>query len=546
MNTIFKPAWMLQAATLLMATAAPLSAQEAPLAATRIFGGRYAPGETLSVKVVVECPTYEPVTGFYLSETIPDGWTLAQVAYAGQEASLGPAVGATNRLEFLWANVPAFPYTLEYHVQVPGDAVENQAWTNGFIKWTHMENTAFDAMIGGGLVVGSSAAHSADSDKDGMVSFDELERVIELYEAGEYHADGATPDGFAPGAGVQEGLKHDSDFAPGDWSIAMRKELFRAVQLYNAGAYHRDPATSDAFAPTAFLQYMVIDISGGTAAFRHPVSYTDDVPAGGWDTDEYKTDKLVLRRIPKGTFTMGSPSGEDEGGAVNNNETQHSVTLTQDYYMALFPVTQRQWELVMGGRPSFFTNETAYATRPVEQVAYNQIHGGNWPDSGTANAASFIGRIRARAQLPAFNLPTEAQWERACRAETTTAFNNGTAAIPAAARYGENSSPDQADGASDSSEGTAPVGTSANNWGLYDMHGNVAELCLDIYNGGALPDATDPPGAASGAGRILRGGAWSSASSYCRSAYRSQYAADDSTGNQCGFRPVCVLPANAK
>ena len=109
-------------------------------------------------------------------------------------------------------------------------------------------------------------------------------------------------------------------------------------------------------------KYLVVDMSGGRSAARWPVSYLDEVPSGGW-TDEYKTEKLVLRYIPAGSFIMGGRA-TDYPGAVNTN--LHMVTLTKDFYMGVFEVTQRQWELVMGNRPSAFSNETCYATRPVE------------------------------------------------------------------------------------------------------------------------------------------------------------------------------------
>ena len=123
---------------------------------------------------------------------------------------------------------------------------------------------------------------------------------------------------------------------------------------------------------------MVIDLSGGPSATSYPVSYLNGVPDGGW-TDEYKTTKLVLRRIEPGTFTMGSPTGEI--GRYADRETQREVTLTRAYYIGVFETTQRQWELVMGSSPSQY----AGALRPVESVSYEMIRGDNigagWPTS---------------------------------------------------------------------------------------------------------------------------------------------------------------------
>ena len=104
--------------------------------------------------------------------------------------------------------------------------------------------------------------------------------------------------------------------------------------------------------PLSTGDYLVIDLSGGRNANLYPVTYLTAVPAGGW-SDTYKTSKLVLRKIPAGTFSMGSPTNEAERDA---DETQHAVTLTKAFFIGVFEVTQRQWELVMGSRPSYFNN----------------------------------------------------------------------------------------------------------------------------------------------------------------------------------------------
>ncbi len=151
--------------------------------------------------------------------------------------------------------------------------------------------------------------------------------------------------------------------------------------------------------------YLVVDMSEGQDAYRWPVSYLGNVPDGGWP-DEYKTTKLLLRAIPPGTFVMGSPKWVELGRF--SDEEQHRVTLTKPFYMGVFEVTQRQWELAMGNRPSYFTSD--YAARPVEGVSYDDILGDGW---------SFLDVLRMKTGLE-FDLPTEAQWEYACRAGTTT------------------------------------------------------------------------------------------------------------------------------
>jgi len=301
--------------------------------------------------------------------------------------------------------------------------------------------------------------------------------------------------------------------------------------------------------------YLVIDLSGGPAAANYPVGYLSALPSGGW-TDEHKTTKLVMRKIPAGTFTMGSPSnelGRYELGR-NDHETQHTVTLTKAFYMGVFEVTQRQWELVMGNRPSFFTNSSYYLTRPVEQVSYydvrenadsNSTIGTSWPASGAVGATSFLGKLRAKTGLATFDLPTEAQWEYACRAGTTQALNSGhnltdkerDARMDTVGRYQKRST----DANCATNTGTATVGSYlANAWGLYDMHGNVSEWCLDwfgMYSG----SVQDPAGELrSEAGRVLRGGVWGNRAEYCRSASRDRVS-PDCRNFYFGFRAAMTL-----
>ena len=301
-------------------------------------------------------------------------------------------------------------------------------------------------------------------------------------------------------------------------------------------------------------KYIAIDLSGGTAATHYPIEYLDEIPGGSW-SDEYKTSKLVLRYIPAGSFIMGGRN-TDYPGAVNTN--LHMVTLTKDFYMGVFEVTQRQWELVMGNRPSAFSNETCYATRPVEQVSYIDIRGGvkgiTWPESKDVDDGSFMGLLRKKSRLTGFDLPTEAQWEYACRGGTTTALNSGKncshisncVEVAEVSRYKFNSGWVNIEDASaidyniDTLQCTAMVGCYPQNvYGLYDMHGNVAELCLDIF---AEPESgsIDPCGASTGTRRVYKGGSWKHAANQIVSGNRhKQDVRVDYIFHNVGFR-LCL------
>ena len=303
---------------------------------------------------------------------------------------------------------------------------------------------------------------------------------------------------------------------------------------------------------TGGAPYMVVDLSGGVDAINYPVSYLSSVPAGGW-TDEYKTTKLVLRLIPPGTFMMGSPSDElGRQPSFCRDETLHQVTLTKPFYVGVFEITQKQWQLVMGDTPSQYKGDA----RPVERVSWSVIRGSvsgsAWPAHNQVDANSFMGRLRSKVNM-LFDLPTEAQWEYACRAGTSTALNSGknitgtktSSAVAEVGRYYGNVN----DGNGGYNGQHTKVGSyKPNFWGLYDMHGNVAEWCLDWSVDLGAGNSTDPKGATSGSYRARRGGNFQDSeyeghAATCRSGCRPWVwgGASDSS-SAWGFRIVC-LPA---
>lgn len=211
--------------------------------------------------------------------------------------------------------------------------------------------------------------------------------------------------------------------------------------------------------------------------------------------------------IPAGTFTMGSPS--DELGR-DSDETQHTVTLTQPFYMQTTEVTQTQWEAVMGSNPSGFSG---CPTCPVEQISYD-------------DALSYTKQLSLLCNdTYTYGLPTEAEWEYAARAGTTTAFYSGDIApttwpcdydpnLDLIGWYCFNSH-----------RSTHPVaGKAPNAWGLYDMSGNVSEWCQDWYGSYSSTHEYDPIGSLSGPGRVIRGGSYEDIAAYLRAGDRLFYS----------------------
>jgi formylglycine-generating enzyme required for sulfatase activity len=313
-------------------------------------------------------------------------------------------------------------------------------------------------------------------------------------------------------------------------------------------------------------------VAGGPSTNSYPVYYYASAEAvpGGVTNDLYKTVHILMRQIPPTGgegFMMGSPSNET--GRDGTREDWHKVTLTKAFYVGVYEVTQSQWQQVMGdvwSWPAKWSNNDYRLTRPVEQVSYYDIRENtnntddaavDWPANDAVTAGSFMGRLQTKTGLAGFDLPTDAQWEYACRAGTTGALNDGTvnltnttsdARLDALGRYQYNGGKvwdgtSWDDPATDctTENATAAVGSYAPNaWGLYDMHGNVWEWCLDWY-ADAMSGGYDPKGAVSGSRRVGRGGSWRNTASSCRSAIRGSDGPSDRY-HSLGFRLVRTLP----
>ena len=321
--------------------------------------------------------------------------------------------------------------------------------------------------------------------------------------------------------------------------------------------------------------YMVVDITATGGADTQTYYPAADFVPGGVTNSLYKTTTLLMRKIMAKdvTWTMGSTTLETK--RIATREATHQVKLDGNYYIGVYEVTQAQWDLIQPSRlaPSYFNNAADRAMRPVEQVSYNEIRNSN--NSTTADAAynwpadpnpnSFLGKLRTKSGLD-FDLPSEAQWEFAARAGNgDTKWGDGSGILNAdkdenldlLGRYERDggkvqngtsyANPAQSCGATN---GTAIVGSYAPNaWGLYDMHGNVWEWCLDWYadditaHGGKVNiDPATPANTlsgASGGSRVTRGGGWFSAADLCRPAIRNS-STSTTRHNGNGFRVVCT------
>jgi formylglycine-generating enzyme required for sulfatase activity len=229
--------------------------------------------------------------------------------------------------------------------------------------------------------------------------------------------------------------------------------------------------------------------------------------------------QIEMLLVPPGTFMMGcSPS--DQWGCRSNEDPVHEVTLTQPFYLGRYEVTQAQWTAVMGSNPSNFQSPSSQV--PAAQVSNRPVERVSWTMIQDFEAATGL------------RLPTEAEWEYACRAGTQTAFNlpptgtNDDGLLGQLAWFNQNAASQ-----------THPVGQKqANNLGLHDMHGNAWEWVEDWYGGGyyGQSPSLDPPGPISGTLRVLRGGSWFDGSDWgVRASFRSGVNAD-LAGLNNGFR----------
>jgi formylglycine-generating enzyme required for sulfatase activity len=294
-----------------------------------------------------------------------------------------------------------------------------------------------------------------------------------------------------------------------------------------------------------------------TDAQGNPVRKGVDEKTGYPLEIRHKVTGMHLVFIPPGTFEMGSPSGEKDR---ENNEEQHTVTLTRGFYLGKYEVTQSEWAAAMGNNPSRFKGDR----NPVEMVSWDDCQEFLRKLNDLVGSARFSvsseERAEARTTSLQFALPTEAQWEHACRAGTTTRFYWGD--DESMARGYGNVSVDRSESKlvvlimtpvralfrllgihhEELAPGPLPVGGfRPNGFGVYDMTGNVWEWCQDWYGDYGTGRVTDPTGPTNGDWRVLRGGCWDYYPQVARSANRNGFR-PDGRDSGAGFRVVvaCV------
>lgn len=258
-----------------------------------------------------------------------------------------------------------------------------------------------------------------------------------------------------------------------------------------------------------YLENEEIEYSPGLVKFREqetPRVFKDQEIPKAFISPSTSMEFLL---VSAGSFSMGSPS--DEEGRYNDEGPIHKVTIKDPFYLGKYPVTQKQWIAVMGYNPSYFKGDDL----PVESVSWKDIQ-------------EFIKKLNDREDTDKYHLPSEAEWEYACRADTTTRYSFGDeeSKLNEYAWYNKNSGFE-----------THPVGQkNPNHWNLYDMHGNVWELVQDKRHDNYEDAPSD--GSAwkdeSVSSRALRGGGWKSNARDCRSAARGRYLSFPDSG--FGFR----------
>ena len=349
---------------------------------------------------------------------------------------------------------------------------------------------------------------------------------------------------------------------PGSGTITWHPDKSWPNQKFGAGVVTAKVVAWNTYDPP---MYLAADLVSGDVNYY---TCAEAVPGGVQDI-LYKTTTLLMRRIyARGkTFAMGSPEGEPGRWSSDKREDQHEVSFDNDYYIGVYEVTQQQYYQVMAKWPAYHSNADYRATRPVENISFANIRGSEkyYPDPPAGD--SFLGKLREKIGSLAFDLPGCAQWEYACKAgngdgkwgdgtpiastlEGTNstdfedkgynrigrnAYNNAMGEYTSSASTGLATTSKDVDTAC----GSATVGSyPPNSWGLYDMHGNVYEVCNDPYDVNNGYAAT--PSVASGEPRARKGGSYQRGPFRHRAAYQLNW--NGNAAQDQGVRLAITLP----
>ena len=321
--------------------------------------------------------------------------------------------------------------------------------------------------------------------------------------------------------------------------------------------------------------YMAVDLTVKNS--RRYYASAGQIPYG-MTSNIYKTDVLLMRKIPAAgvVWRMGQPypdgencaTGNGAGGTkaeILNNETGHMVSLTNDYYAAVFMTTRRQYMRITGSYATVYNESLASDFDPVAYMSYNHLRGTNsesfpgWPRSGhQVQDGSVLKMFREFTGIESMDLPTEAEWEYACRAGTGSALNSGKECSDTVSGHPDGNMAEVGWMQYNEPKINAPMPVGLlkpNNWNLYDCHGNLFEICLDWWSGGddyratfaagwengAVTVAPDGPDNADGkfANRVLRSGSHFYGSSWSRSASRIRSTVPNEMSKYYGFRLFC-------
>lgn len=311
-----------------------------------------------------------------------------------------------------------------------------------------------------------------------------------------------------------------------------------------------------AWDPAVPPDYMVVDLLVNSNVTYYTSAKA--LPGGLLDVDDYRTTKMVMRRIHAADveWTMGSVAADGR----QNNETAHRVCMADDYYMAVFPITQGQYcsaLSVQRGSTFGFSNEGYWQKRIGDGLHYSGVRGAKYPAEPADG--TLIKTIRNKAGV-CVDLPGEAQWEFACRAgHDDTCWGDGTPLAGTSNAANADTLPgrfagnnvDFASGEQstvDDKSGTPIAGSyNGNSWGIYDMHGGVEEFCLDVYQADITANSTGAVVTGEGTTVVTRGGAWYRSWSWARAAYRASSGWNDGGsfgwGGIRGIRLAASIPA---